>query len=218
MQLYIGNKNYSSWSLRPWILLHHLGLRFTETIVPLDTTQFRSEIGKASPTGRVPALDHDGLKVWDSLAICEYACELAGRGWPEDRALRAQARSAAAEMHSGFAALRTQWPMNARATGRRTPPTPELERDVSRIDAIWNALRAVAPITAGPWLCGNYSVADAMFAPVVLRFATYGARPRLSVLSQSYLDSALADPHLVAWIDAARAETWTLEKSEVGRG
>ena len=217
MQLYIGNKNYSSWSLRPWILLHHLGLRFTETIVPLDTTRFRNEIGKASPTGRVPALDHDGLKVWDSLAICEYACEIAGRGWPEDRALRAQARSAAAEMHSGFAAMRTQWPMNARATGRRTPPTPELERDVGRIDAIWNALRAAAPITAGPWLCGTYSVADAMFAPVVLRFATYGARPRLSVLSQSYLDSALADPHLVAWIDAARAETWTLEKSEVGR-
>ena len=169
--LVMGNRNYSSWSLRAWILLKHVGLEFAERIVPLDTPDFARDIAALSPTSRVPVLRHRDLVIWDSLAICEYACELSGRGWPRERAARAVARSACAEMHSGFGTLRSQWPMNARAEGRRTPSDAQRHAEIERIQDLWSECRARFG-SSGPWLFGEYSVADAMFAPVVLRFRT----------------------------------------------
>ena len=213
--LVIGNKNYSSWSLRPWILLRHLGLPFDERQLRLDTPGFAAEVRSLSPTGRVPALHHGALQIWDSLAIAEYACELAGRGWPAAPAERAIARAVCAEMHSGFQALRAQWPMNARATGRRTPLTPELQRDLERVDALWADCRARFGGT-GRWLFGDYSVADAMYAPVALRFNTYGAAPLLSPVSREYLATVLGDAALGEWRAAAAAEPWIIDSDEVG--
>src|ERR1041384_1748023 len=175
--LTIGNKNYSSWSLRPWILMKHLGLAFQERLIPLDTPEFTRDVGTISPTRRVPVLQHGSLLIWDSLAICEYACELAGAGWPKDRAARAIARAARAERHAGFSILRSQWPMNARATGRRTAANPERAADIARVEDLWAECRQRFG-SAGPWLFGEYSVADTMFAPVVLRLRTYGEPAR----------------------------------------
>ncbi|HEY4881732.1 MAG TPA: glutathione S-transferase, partial [Steroidobacteraceae bacterium] len=124
--LVIGNKNYSSWSLRPWLLLRHLQLSFDEELIVLSRPESRALMLQHSPAGRVPVLKHAGLIIWESLAIIEYLCELTGSGWPAERAARAHARTVSAEMHAGFSALRNQWPMNARATGRRTPMTAEL--------------------------------------------------------------------------------------------
>jgi len=212
--LTMGNQNYSSWSLRPWILMKHLGLEFTERVLPLDTPDFARAVAATSPTRRVPVLRHGELLIWDSLAICEYVCELAGRGWPADRAARAVARSVCAEMHSGFSILRSQWPMNARAEGRRTPPNQERTADIARIEEIWSDCRRRFG-TRGPWLFGEYSAADAMFAPVVLRFRTYGATP--AEPSKTYMATVLEDAHLRSWLAAAAAETWTIENSEIGR-
>ncbi|HET7812634.1 MAG TPA: glutathione S-transferase family protein [Steroidobacteraceae bacterium] len=212
--LVTGNKNYSSWSLRPWFLMKHLGLDFAERVIPLDTPDFARDIAALSPTRRVPLLRHGDLAIWDSLAICEYACELAGRGWPVDRAARAVARSACAEMHSGFATLRTQWPMNARALGRRTAPDAAREAEIARIQELWTECRRRFG-ARGPWLFGEFSVADAMYAPVVLRFRTYGAR--LDEMSSAYVANVLADAHMRAWLAGAEAEPWTIEHSEIGR-
>jgi len=209
----MGNKNYSSWSLRPWVLMKHLGLPFEERVLQLDTAQFAQQIAALSPTRRVPILRHGALLVWDSLAICEYASELAGAGWPEDREARAVARSACAEMHSGFEALRSQWPMNARATGRRTPPDAARAADIARIDQLWTDCRTRFGVR-GPWLFGDYSVADAMYAHVVLRFRSYGAQ--LGETAAAYVSTALADRHLQSWIAAAVAEPWTIGYSEIG--
>jgi glutathione S-transferase len=211
--LTIGNKNYSSWSLRPWILMKHLRLEFSERLLPLDTPEFARDVATASPTRRVPVLRHADIKVWDSLAICEYACELAGRGWPAERAARAVARAVSAEMHAGFSILRSQWPMNARAEGRRTPPSPERAAEIARIEQLWADCRGRFG-AAGPWLFGEYSVADAMYAPVVLRFRTYGAT--LGTTSAAYVATVLGDAHMRDWLDAAQAESWTIEASEIG--
>lgn len=213
LTLLIGNRNYSSWSLRAWIMLRHLGLPFTEQVVPLDQPDSAARVRAFNPSGLVPALRDDGLLVWDSLAICEYACELAGRGLPPGRAARALARSVAAEMHSGFRVLRRSWPMNARASGRRTATPPELLAEVARIDALWCQCRATHP-DGGPWLLGEYSLADAMYAPVALRFATYGAA--LSPVAASYVRAVLDDPVMAEWIAAARAEPWVIAHEEVG--
>jgi glutathione S-transferase len=212
--LTIGNKNYSSWSLRPWILMKHLGLSFEERLIPLDTPEFARDVGTISPTRRVPVLQHGPLLVWDSLAICEYACELAGRGWPTDRATRAVARAVCAEMHAGFSILRSQWPMNARATGRRTAANPERSADVARVEELWADCRQRFG-SAGPWLFGEFSVADAMYAPVVLRLRTYGAK--LQASSEKYMATVLADAHMRDWLAAAEAESWVIEASEIGR-
>ena len=213
--LVIGNKNYSSWSLRPWLLLKHLGVAFEEILVPLDRPSTREDLEKYSPSGRVPVLRHGELTVWDSLAICEYLAELTGRGWPAAPAARAVARAVSAEMHSGFTTLRSLWPMNARARNRRTAMTAALEADVERIDQIWNDCRARFG-AAGPWLFGEYSIADAMFAPVVLRFNTYGAAA-VSPTVRWYMASVLEDPPLQEWLQAAKRESWTNAASEVGQ-
>jgi glutathione S-transferase len=211
--LFIGNRNYSSWSLRAWILLRHLGLEFAEVVIPLDQPDTRARIEAVNPAGKLPLLRHAALDVWDSLAICEYACEVAGSGLPRDRAARARARAAAAEMHAGFAALRSAWPMNARATGRRTAMTPQLERDVNRIVGLWSDCRR-HHAAHGPWLFGEYSIADAMYAPVALRFRTYGAA--VGGPAGDYLATVLADAQLGAWVAAAAAEPWTIAAEEVG--
>ncbi len=216
LTLVVGSRNYSSWSLRPWLLMRHLGLDFEERQFHLDTPEFDEEIARISPTRRVPVLVHGELVIWESLAICEYVSELAdGRGWPSAPRLRALARAAAAEMHSGFSALRSACPMNARATGRRVAMTPPLARDLARIDAIWSGCRRDQG-ELGSWLFGGFSVADAMYAPVALRIRTYGLP--LSSLAARYLDTMLGDPHLGEWIAAARRETRVIPHEEVGAG
>jgi len=216
LTLVVGSRNYSSWSLRPWLLMRHLGLPFEERQFHLDTPEFDAEIAKFSPTRRVPVLVHGDLVIWESLAICEYASELAGgRGWPGDPRLRALARAAASEMHSGFGALRAACPMNARATGRQVPMTPPLARDLARIDALWSGCRRDQG-GLGPWLFGEFSVADAMYAPVALRLRTYGLP--LSLLATRYLDTMLGDAQLREWIDAARRETQVIPHEEAGAG
>ena len=211
--LIIGNRNYSSWSLRPWMLARHLGLEFHELQIPLDQPDSSARIHAINPAGRVPALRHGELVVWESIAICEYLCEQAGCGLPRQRDARAVARSLSAEMHAGFRELRHQWPMNARARGRRVPMTATLQRDLARVDALWSQARARFGAD-GPWLFGEYSMADAMYAPVVLRFQTYSAQ--LSVPAQQYQSTALADGQLQDWCAKAAAEPWTIAHEEIG--
>jgi glutathione S-transferase len=211
--LVIGNKNYSSWSLRPWMLLRHLQLPFDEELITLSQPDTRPRLLQHGPAGRVPVLKHGSLTVWESIAIGEYLCELTGKGWPDERAARSQARAVSAEMHAGFGTLRAQWPMNARAIGRRTPMSAELRADIGRIDALWSDCRTRFG-GAGPWLFGEYSLADAMYAPVALRFRTYGAM--LSPPSQAYLDTVLQDAPLQQWLAAAALEPWSIAYSEVG--
>ena len=214
LTLVVGNKNYSSWSLRAWLALKHLGVEFSEIVVPLDLADSHEQIERYGPSGRLPVLRAGELAVWDSLAICEYAAELTGRGWPLAPEARAVARSVAAEMHSGFPSLRALWPMNARARNRRTVTTAALAADVERIDEIWNDCRHRFG-AGGPWLFGaEYSSADAMYAPVVLRFNTYGAR--VSDTARWYMAAVLEDGALQEWLRAARAETWTIAADEVG--
>ena len=213
LTLVIGNKNYSSWSLRPWMLLKHLALAFDEVLIPLDTPEFKEQAEKYGPSGCVPVLRHGTHCIWDSLAICEYVAELASKGWPQDRHARAVARSVSAEIHSGFANLRMEWPMNARARNRHTPMTPALEADIDRVDEIWNDCRRRFG-AGGPWLFGEYSIADAMYAPVVLRFRTYGAQ--VSETARWYLATALEDSALQSWVQAAQSEEWKLPAEEVG--
>ena len=214
LTLIIGSRNYSSWSLRPWMLARHLGLEFDELLIPLDLPDSAARIHAVNPAGRVPALRHGDLLVWESLAICEYLCELAGRGLPVAADARARARSVSAEMSSGFQALREQWPMNARAGGRRTPLSPALQRDVTRVETIWRDCRERAA-ASGPWLLGSYTLADAMYAPVVLRFRTYGAE--VSPATRQYMETVLADALMQEWLAAAALETWSAATEAVGR-
>jgi glutathione S-transferase len=213
LTLVIGNKNYSPWSLRPWLLMKHVNLEFQELLIPLDTPETREQIDRYAPSGRVPVLRHGTLCVWDSLAICEYVAELSGSGWPRAREVRAVARAVCAEMHSGFSTLRSLWPMNARARNRRTAVTAALEADVERIDELWNDCRGRFG-GGGPWLFGEYSIADAMYAPVVLRFNTYAAR--ISQTARWYMATVLEDAPLQQWLQAAQQEPWTIAAEEIG--
>ena len=215
LTLVIGNYNYSSWSLRPWVLMKHLGLEFAVQRIALDTPSFGAEIAHHSPAGRVPVLHDGALTVWESVAILEYASELAGgRGWPAERAVRAEARAVAAEMHAGFAALRNEYPMNIRGRNRRVPVTEPLAAAIARIDALWSSCRRRHG-AGGPWLFGAYSAADAMYLPVAFRFQTYGAAG-LGAEARAYLATALADPVIEPWVRAAAAETDVIGYSEVG--
>ena len=204
LSLVIGNKQLSSWSLRPWLLLRHLGLSFKEIALTLDVPEFAGAIRQYSSAGRVPVLIDGEIRVWDSLAIIEYVHEKSGgRAWPVDEAHRAHARSISAEMHSGFSALRQNWPMQAASRNLNVPLPVQGIADVQRIQEIWEDCRTRYG-AGGPWLFGQYSAADAMYAPVVLRFLAYGAQ--LSTIAQHYMDQTLSDPHLNEWISQAREE------------
>jgi glutathione S-transferase len=204
LTLVIGNKELSSWSLRPWLVLRHYGIEFREIRLPLDTPEFFAQIVRYSGALRVPVLLDGEAHIWDSLAIVEYLNEkVGGRGWPADPLLRAHARSVSAEMHSGFQALRETWPMHANGSNPHVPLPPQGRTDVGRVQAIWDDCRAKYA-SRGPWLFGEFSIADAMYAPVVLRFRHYGATG-LTASSQAYMQQWLQNEHLRAWIaDAAK--------------
>jgi glutathione S-transferase len=211
--LVIGNRNYSSWSLRPWLLLRQHGVAFDELRIPLDTPAFARDIGAWSPSRTVPALRHGAVTVWDSLAICEYVSEtfLDGGGWPRDAEARAVARSASAEMHSGFRALRSALPLNCRRRTRGTPIAADVAQDIARVFALWNDCRARFGGT-GRFLFGDFSIADAMYAPVALRFLTYGIG--LDPPAQAYVDALLGLDALQEWLRDARAESETLAATD----
>lgn len=213
-RLIIGNKNYSSWSLRAWFALAKLGVDFEEIRIPLFGDGYKDQLLKHSPAGKVPVYVHGNLVVWDSLAILEFLAELHPALWPEEQAARAKARSVAAEMHSSFVALREAMPMNCRASGRRVELSSEVAADIRRIETIWNECRAEF-VARGPWLFGAFSIADAMYAPVVSRFGTYGVA--LSGEAGAYLEQLLGDPDLASWYEAARREAEVIESEEVGR-
>jgi glutathione S-transferase len=211
--LIIGNKNYSSWSLRPWLLLRHHGIAFDEQRLLLDTPEFARTIADWSPNRAVPALRHAGITIWDSLAICEYANEtfLDGRGWPVDASARAVARSVSAEMHSGFQALRKALPMNCRRRTHGTPIGPDVQANIDRIGALWRDCRARFGAD-GAFLFGGFSIADAMYAPVVLRFVGYGVA--MDAPMQAYVDTLLALPALQEWLRDAAAESESLAATD----
>jgi glutathione S-transferase len=208
--LVIGNKNYSSWSLRPWLLMRHFGVPFDEVRLPLDTPEFARGVARWSPSGRVPVLHQGDLVVWDSLAIAEYVNEafLDGRGWPREAEPRAVARAVSAEMHSGFQSLRAELPLNCRKRAQHFVPSAEAKRDIDRIASLWRECRANAG--GGDFLFGAFSVADAMYAPVVLRFRTYGIA--LGDVERRYADTILAMPAIREWLAAAESEGLPLPK------
>ena len=205
LTLVIGNKNYSSWSLRPWLLLRVFGVKFDEIKLPLDEPEFYARIRDYSSAGRVPVLIDGDLRVWDSLAICEYVNEqfLDSRGWPSERTARARGRAICAEMHSGFSALRNAMPMNT----RKRIPTPALSadvlKDIARVGQIWREFRA-EHAQQGDFLFGSFGIADAMYAPVILRFASYAIE--LGPVERAYAESVLALPPLREWLAEAATE------------
>ncbi|MCC5873418.1 MAG: glutathione S-transferase family protein [Gammaproteobacteria bacterium] len=212
-RLYIGNRNYSSWSLRAWLGLRFMGLDFDVERLPLDTPEFRARIRDISAAGRVPVLEDGDCVVWDSLAICEYAAERATSGsWPRNVKARAHARCAVAEMHSGFGSLRAALPMNIRAR-RRVTTDVAVERDIARMLALWSEALALHGGEDG-WLYGERSIADAFFAPVVLRFVTYGVA--VTDDCRPWMERVLGDADLKAWCALALTETEIVEADEAG--
>ena len=210
MELVVGTKRWSTWSLRPWLALKHTGAAFTETLVGLRQDEGRTEaaILPHSPSGLVPVLKDGGLSVWDSLAICEYLAEKfpAAKLWPDDPAMRAMARAAAAEMHSGFQSLRGECPMALEAEPKVTSLSEATQKNVRRIVALWSDLLGRS---GGPFLAGEWSIADAFYTPVATRFRTYGVH--LSDYGDdgtcgAYATRLLATPEFREWEAAARAE------------
>lgn len=211
MKLVIGNKNYSSWSLRPWLVLAHAGIAFEEEVIPLDQPGTAAALRKASGAGRVPVLVDGALTVWDSLAICEYLAERFPEKalWPRDVAARAVARSAAAEMHAGFQALRNHCPMKFRSSLAAAPLPPEVQADVGRIVELWEECRGRFG-KGGPFLFGAFSIADAFYAPVVSRLRTY-AIP-VSGAAAAWCDEMWRLPAMQRWLAGAQAETFTMSR------
>ena len=205
MKLVIGNKNYSSWSLRPWLLLRQAGIAFEEVRLSFNSPNFKHDALAVAPTGKVPVLIDDDTTVWDSLAIGEFVAEKFPelRLWPGDRRLRAEARSVCAEMHSGFLALRSNMPMNIGAFLPGMGWNLAVQKDIDRISAIWSGLRA-RHAAAGPFLFGHFTVADAYYAPVVSRLNTY--RPAVADAVGAYMRTILALPSMQQWCTEARHE------------
>ena len=216
LQLTIGNKNYSSWSMRPWVMLRHFDIPFQEVMVRFDSFEpgsaFKQAVGPLAPTGKVPVLVHGDLVVWDTLAIAEYAAEYAAEHfpeqalWPRDQAQRARARSLCAEMHAGFGALRSACPMNIEAAlpevgARVLAEQPAVAADLARLIAMWTGALAAS---GGPFLFGGFSIADAYFAPVVARLRSY-ALP-VPPAAAAYLDRVWASRGVAAWVQDALAE------------
>jgi len=204
LTLIIGNKNYSSWSLRPWLALKQTGQPFKEIRIPIHQENSLKEILKYSPAGRVPCLMDGEIKVWESLAICEYLAERFPKSnlWPTDSKARAYARSISNEMHAGFQALRKNLPMDIRARHSKKIPQ-DVQEDIDRIVGIWRDCRTSYG-KGGAFLFGHFTIADAMYAPIVTRFITYGIK--VDLLAQAYMESILALPVMQEWIKAATAE------------
>jgi glutathione S-transferase len=213
LTLVIGNKNYSSWSMRAWVLLAQLGIPFEERRLRFDSDEWDAGIGRWSPSGLVPVLWRGDVAVWDTLAIAETVAEwFPGKGvWPEDPVARAFARSASAEMHSGFRDLRARMPMNIRSRHPGKGMTPEVRSDIERIERLWREARSRFG-AGGDFLFGRFSAADAMFAPVVMRFATYGVA--CSPLAGRYCEAVRAAGAVRDWCEGACAETEFVAEDE----
>jgi glutathione S-transferase len=214
--LLIGNKNYSSWSLRPWIAMKVAGIAFAEQVISLDATDFQERVRKISGTGKVPALADGATQIWESLAILEYLAEKYPQAglWPAEPAARAHARAIAAEMHAGFTPLRRHYPMNIRRPVKRREPTSEVVDNIGRIDAMWTDCRNRFG-QAGPFLFGAFGAADAMYAPVVSRFHTYAVD--VGPVAKAYMAAVMALPAWAEWCAAALPEPWVLPEDEVDR-
>ena len=214
IHLIIGNKNYSSWSFRPWIAMKVAGIAFTEEVISLSDPDFKARVSKLSGTGKVPAIADGAVHVWESLAILEHLAErFADAGlWPADPAARAHARSIAAEMHAGFVPLRRHCPMNVWRPVKPLELPDDVQANVRRIDAMWANCRARFG-NGGPFLFGPFGAADAMYAPVVSRFFTYDVP--VGPVSQAYMAAVMALPAWAEWRQAALLEPWVLPEDEV---
>lgn len=211
LTLVIGNKNYSSWSLRAWLYLKINDISFDEIRLPLDTHQFQQEIYSYSPSGKVPALVHGPVRVWDSFAIIAYVYRTFpdSANWPRDKVVEGLALSAVMEMHAGFMALRSHYPMNCRKTPFKAPLRGDVERDLTRLEDLWNSL---LDASGGPFLGGELGIVDAYFAPVCMRIHTY--QLPVSERLQDYVQRVLALPAMQEWIAAARQETEIVDADE----
>jgi glutathione S-transferase len=211
MLLIIGNKNYSSWSFRPWIAMKVAGIAFEEQVISLNDPDFKRAIASVSRNGRVPAIDDDGVHVWESLAVLEYLAEKFPRAglWPADAQTRAHARAIAAEMHASFRALRSECPMNFWRPVKKRELSAEALADAAHIDAMWSEC---LERHGGPFLFGSFGAADAMYAPVVSRFYTYAVE--VGEHSRAYMDAVMALPAWAEWKDAALKEPWVLPFDE----
>ena len=213
LTLVIGNKNYSSWSMRPWVLLRQLGIAFEEVKLRFHSDEWNAGIARWSPSGLVPVLWRGDVAVWDSLAILESVHDWFPEAgvWPADPAARAFARAAAAEMHAGFRDLRSRMPMNIRASLPGKGMTPEVRANIERIETLWTTARSRFG-AGGNFLCGSFCAADAMYAPVVMRFATYGVQ--LGDVARRYGEAVRSAPGVRAWVDGALAETEFVAEDE----
>jgi glutathione S-transferase len=214
LTLFIGNKNYSSWSLRPWIAMRVAGIAFTEVVISLDAPDFKQRVSAVSGSGKVPALDDGGVYVWESLAIVEHLAERfpEAKLWPAYPAARAQARAVASEMHGGFLALRRACPMNMWRPVKKRELNDEATANVRRIETLWRQCRERHGV-AGPFLFGGFGAADAMYAPVVARFHTYDVA--VDPAARAYMDAVMALPAWAEWKAAALKEPWVLPEDEV---
>jgi glutathione S-transferase len=216
LKLIIGNKNYSSWSMRPWIAMKVANIPFEETVVSLDAPDFKTQVGAVSGTGKVPVLVDGDVRVWESIAIMEYLAEKFPNAglWPADAAARAHARVIAHEMHAGFLPLRRHLPMNMWRPVIKRELTPEAAANARRVEAIWSDCRArFGKNGSGPYLFGRYGAADAMYAPVVARLHTYAVP--VGGTTRTYMDAVMALPAWREWYAAAIKEPWVLAADEV---
>jgi glutathione S-transferase len=214
LKLVIGNKNYSSWSFRPWIAMKVAGIAFDEEVISLNAEDFKPRVSKHSGTGKVPVLIDGPVEVWESLAILEYLAEKfpAAKLWPSDAAARAHARAISSEMHAGFLPLRRACPMNMWRPVKQLVLNADAAANVARIDAMWTDCRSRFG-SGGPFLFGAFSAADAMYAPVVARFHTYGIS--VSSSARAYMTAMMALPAWGDWLSAALKEPWVLQEDEV---
>lgn len=213
LKLILGNKNYSSWSLRPWIAMRHAGLDFEEEVIPLYEPGSREKVLRYSPAGKVPILIDGDMTIWESLAILDHLAEKFPKAalWPTDEKARAHGRAISAEMHAGFGALRRHCPMNMRRRRRRLALTPEVAEDVRRIEVIWTECRARFA-HGGPFLLGRFSIADAMYAPVVSRFYSYDIG--VGAEAEAYMATIMSLPAWKDWEAAGEHEPWVMPGNE----
>lgn len=203
--LYIGNKNYSSWSLRPWLLMKYFAVPFREHMVSVAGRDYNPALKALAGNARVPSLHEDDFQVWESIAIAEFLSERYPAMWPTDARARARARSISAEMHAGFVHLRTAMPMNLKLKLKGKPATPEVQRDVDRVVEIWEEARTQFATAEGPYLFGAFTVADAMFAPIVWRLHVYNVS--LPPVAAAYRDAMLAHSAMQEWYEAGIRES-----------